>query len=73
MPGERVGTASGLLNALRQTGGALAVAAFGALATGDGGTGFSLSGMHVSVAAEAAVLAVTAAAAWVMLPSARRE
>ncbi|WP_425584983.1 MFS transporter [Yinghuangia aomiensis] len=73
VPGERVGTASGLLNALRQTGGALAVAAFGALATGDGETGFSLSGMHVSVAAEAVVLVVTAAAAWVLLPSGRRD
>lgn len=64
VPGERVGTATGLLNALRQTGGALAVAAFGALAVASDGTGFSLPGMRTAAVAEAVLLAATAALAW---------
>ncbi|MFI6978980.1 MFS transporter [Embleya sp. NPDC050154] len=68
VPGERVGAASGLLNALRQTGGALAVALFGSLATRSDGSGFSLSGMRTGVLAEAVLLAVTAAVAWWLLP-----
>lgn len=67
VPAERVGTASGLLNSLRQTGGALAVALFGGLLAGTGG-GFSLSGMRVGLLAVAALLLVTAALARVALP-----
>ena len=58
VPKERAGTASGLLNALRQTGGALAVALFGGLLTGPGGA-FSVSGMQVGLIAVAALLVVT--------------
>jgi DHA2 family methylenomycin A resistance protein-like MFS transporter len=60
VPAERAGTASGLLNALRQTGGALAVALFGTLLVSAGG-GFSLPGMRLGLLAVAAVLVVTAA------------
>lgn len=66
VPGPRAGTASGLLNALRQTGGALAVALFGSLVAGSGGT-FSLPGMRVSLLVAGGVLCVTAAlAAWLL-------
>ncbi|MEW2393310.1 MFS transporter [Streptomyces venezuelae] len=72
VPGERAGTASGMLNSLRQTGGAMSVALFGALIAGGGdggvGGGFSLSGMHAGLVVAGLVLcATTALAAW-MLP-----
>ncbi|WP_330339936.1 MFS transporter [Streptomyces sp. NBC_00557] len=60
VPRERAGTASGLLNSFRQTGGALAVALFGGLLSGPGG-GFSLPGMRVGLLAVAALLLATAA------------
>ncbi len=67
VPAERAGTASGLLNSLRQTGGALAVALFGGLlASPDGG--FSLSGMRVGLLAVAVLLLVTAALSRLFLP-----
>ncbi|MEI5102258.1 MFS transporter [Streptomyces sp. PmtG] len=44
VPGHRAGTASGLLNSLRQTGGALSVALFGALIGGGGA--YSVAGMR---------------------------
>ncbi|MEU6662359.1 MFS transporter [Streptomyces sp. NPDC046821] len=65
VPADRAGTASGLLNALRQTGGALAVALFGSLVAGGAGDGFSLHGMRVSLVVAGGVLCVTAGlAAW---------
>ncbi|GAA5051428.1 MFS transporter [Streptomyces similanensis] len=67
VPAERAGTASGLLNALRQTGGALAVALFGGLLVG-ADDGFSLPGMRLGLLAVAAVLLATAALARVLLP-----
>ncbi|MEV5608109.1 MFS transporter [Streptomyces sp. NPDC052225] len=67
VPGPRAGTASGLLNALRQTGGALAVALFGSLVAGVG-DGFSLGGMRVSLVIAGSVLCLTAALAWILLP-----
>ncbi|MFE0099437.1 MFS transporter [Streptomyces sp. NPDC059009] len=83
VPGHRAGTASGLLNALRQTGGALAVAFFGSLLAADGGTGsgtgsdtgsgtgFSLAGMHESLLIVGLVLCATAALAAWLLPRSR--
>ncbi|MFE0175325.1 MFS transporter [Streptomyces sp. NPDC059002] len=66
VPGERAGTASGLLNSLRQTGGAMSVALFGALLAG-GGSGFSLAGMHMGLLVTGLVLCVTTAlAAWLL-------
>ncbi|MEU5580435.1 MFS transporter [Streptomyces huasconensis] len=66
VPGERAGTASGLLNSLRQTGGALSVALFGALLAGAGGT-FSLPGMRVGLLVAGLTLcATTALAAWLL-------
>ncbi|MBO1337770.1 MFS transporter [Streptomyces sp. VRA16 Mangrove soil] len=66
VPGPRAGIASGLLNALRQTGGALAVALFGALvAQGDT---FSLTGMRVSLVVAGSVLLVTSVLAALLLP-----
>ncbi|WP_436774951.1 MFS transporter [Yinghuangia sp. YIM S09857] len=73
VPAERVGTATGLLNALRQTGGALAVAAFGAMAVSADGTGFSLPGMRAAAVAEAVLLAATVLAAWLLLPKSTRN
>ncbi|MEU6273296.1 MFS transporter [Streptomyces populi] len=67
VPGERAGTASGLLNSFRQTGGALAVALFGGLLSGSGGS-FSLPGMRVGLLAVAALLTATAALSRLLLP-----
>ncbi|KUL55559.1 MFS transporter [Streptomyces sp. NRRL F-4489] len=67
VPGERAGTASGMLNSFRQTGGALAVALFGGLLAGAGG-GFSLPGMRIGLLAVAALLLVTAAGSRLLLP-----
>lgn len=55
IPPNRAGTASGVLNTSRQVGGAMAIAAFGALVAG---TGF-VSGMRISLAIAAAILAAT--------------
>ncbi|GGU24261.1 MFS transporter [Streptomyces daghestanicus] len=67
VPGDRAGTASGLLNALRQTGGALAVALFGGLLAEPGG-GFSLSGMRLGLLVVGALLLATAALSRLALP-----
>lgn len=67
VPQERAGTASGLLNSLRQTGGALAVALFGSLLAGPDG-GFSLPGMRVGLVTVAALLLATAALSRALLP-----
>ncbi|MGR6974970.1 MFS transporter [Streptomyces cynarae] len=67
VPQERAGTASGLLNSLRQTGGALAVALFGSLLSGPGG-GFFLPGMRIGLLAVAALLLATAALSRLLLP-----
>lgn len=67
VPAERAGTASGLLNSLRQTGGALAVALFGSLLAGPGGD-FSLPGMRVGLVAVAALLLATAGLSRLLLP-----
>ncbi|MBT2414142.1 MFS transporter [Streptomyces sp. ISL-12] len=67
VPGERAGTASGLLNSLRQTGGALAVALFGSLLAAPDG-GFSLPGMRVGLLVVAALLLATAVLSRVALP-----
>jgi DHA2 family methylenomycin A resistance protein-like MFS transporter len=67
VPGERSGTASGLLNSLRQTGGALAVALFGSLLAGPGGS-FSLPGMRLGLLAVAALLLATAGLTRLFLP-----
>jgi DHA2 family methylenomycin A resistance protein-like MFS transporter len=67
VPGERAGTASGLLNSLRQTGGAIAVALFGGLLAGPGGA-FSLPGMRLGLLAVTALLLATAALTRLLLP-----
>ncbi|MFZ3568855.1 MFS transporter [Streptomyces sp. BH097] len=67
VPGPRVGTASGLLNALRQTGGALAVALFGTLLAGGGEGTFSLAGMRVSLVVAGVLLVSTATLSAVLL------
>jgi DHA2 family methylenomycin A resistance protein-like MFS transporter len=59
VPAERAGTASGVLNTCRQVGGALAVAAFGALVA-DPAT--FLPGLQASLAIAALLLLATAAA-----------
>jgi DHA2 family methylenomycin A resistance protein-like MFS transporter len=69
VPQERAGTASGLLNSLRQTGGALAVAVFGSLLVGPAGV-FSLPGMRVGLVTVAALLLATALLARLLLPRA---
>lgn len=67
VPAERTGTASGVFNAVRQTGGALAVALFGALIAQDG-TDFSLAGLRTGLITVAALLLVTAALSRWLLP-----
>jgi DHA2 family methylenomycin A resistance protein-like MFS transporter len=69
VPQERAGTASGLLNSLRQTGGALSVAVFGSLLVGPAGV-FSLPGMRVGLVTVAALLLATALLARLLLPRA---
>jgi MFS transporter, DHA2 family, methylenomycin A resistance protein len=61
----RAGTASALLNTARQAGGAVGVAAFGAL-TGSGAAAQVVSGLHADTAISAALLLVAACLAWTM-------
>lgn len=61
----RAGTASALLNTARQAGGAVGVAAFGAL-TGSGAAAEVVGGLHVDAAISAALLFVAAWLAWTM-------
>ena len=68
VPAERAGTVSGLLNSLRQLGGALAVALFGSLLAAS--DGFSLPGMRLGLLVVAALLLVTAALSRLLLPRA---
>jgi MFS transporter, DHA2 family, methylenomycin A resistance protein len=69
MPPARAGLAGGLFNASRQTGGALAVAVFGALISGS-----FLAGMRISLLVSAVLLAVSTAAAFGgILPASRAE
>ncbi|GDY66632.1 hypothetical protein SAV14893_060250 [Streptomyces avermitilis] len=57
VPADRAGLAAGVLNSARQVAGGLAIAAFGSLVSG----GFG-SGLRVSLALAAALLALTATA-----------
>jgi DHA2 family methylenomycin A resistance protein-like MFS transporter len=66
IPASQAGLAGGLLNASRQTGGALAVAVFGALVSGSMPGSF-LAGMRVSVLISAALLIASAVAALTVL------
>ncbi|MGW5782103.1 MFS transporter [Streptomyces sp. NPDC003863] len=59
VPAERAGTASGVLNTSRQTGGALAVAVFGALVAEPAGF---VHGLRISLLIAAATVLVTVAA-----------
>lgn len=61
----RAGTASALLNTARQAGGAVGVAAFGAL-TGGGAAREVVSGLHGDAAISAAILFIAAWLAWTM-------
>lgn len=74
VPGERAGTASGLLNSLRQTGGAMSVALFGALLAGGGaGEGFSLPGMRTGLVVVGLTLCLTTAVSVWLLPRDRGD
>jgi DHA2 family methylenomycin A resistance protein-like MFS transporter len=67
LPAERAGLAAGVLNSGRQTGGALAVAVFGALVS----QGDFVGGIRISLVISAVLLIVTGFAA-LTLPAARR-
>jgi DHA2 family methylenomycin A resistance protein-like MFS transporter len=69
IPSERAGLAGGVLNAGRQTGGALAVAAFGALVSQRASF---VSGLRLSLLLAAILLLVTASAALALPRGARR-
>ena len=62
IPADQAGLAGGLLNASRQTGGALAVALFGALVSGS-----FLTGMRASMLISAALLTAGSVAALTVL------
>lgn len=64
---ERAGLAGGVLNSVRQTGGALAVAGFGALVAGRAGF---VAGLHLSLLIAVVLLALTVVAT-LALPKAR--
>ncbi|MDT0549992.1 MULTISPECIES: MFS transporter [unclassified Streptomyces] len=66
VPAERAGVASGVLNAARQLGGALAVAVFGALVADRAGF---VSGLHTSLLIAAAVVAVSIVATVLLRPA----
>lgn len=67
VPRARSGSASGLLNAIRQAGAAIGVALFGALMRGD-----MVAGLRVAVVASAGLLAIAAAAAALGVRNAER-
>ncbi|MFE3142555.1 MFS transporter [Streptomyces scopuliridis] len=66
VPAERAGVAAGVLNAARQLGGALAVAAFGALVADRAGF---VSGLHTSLLIAAATVAASAVATVLLKPA----
>ncbi|MEV0623669.1 MFS transporter [Nonomuraea sp. NPDC050404] len=66
VPAERAGIASSVLNTSRQIGGALAVAAFGALVAGSAGF---VSGLHASLLIAAAAVAATVLATLLLNPT----
>ncbi|MER7350224.1 MFS transporter [Streptomyces aurantiacus] len=70
VPAHRAGTASGLLNSLRQTGGALSVALFGALIGGDGSGAdtFAVDGMRQGLVVVGVTLLLTAGVSAWLLP-----
>ncbi|MEU6351727.1 MFS transporter [Streptomyces sp. NPDC047072] len=70
VPAERAGTASGVLNASRQVGGALAVAVFGALTARHAGF---VHGMHASLLSAAALVLATAATSVLLRPGAAAQ
>ncbi|WP_443333142.1 MFS transporter [Streptomyces sp. CB03234] len=63
VPAERAGTAAGLLNAVRQTAGALSIAVFGSLVAG----GF-VHGMRVSLVLSVVLMTLTALASTRLAP-----
>ncbi|MFJ3307547.1 MFS transporter [Streptomyces sp. NPDC086549] len=69
VPAERAGTASGVLNASRQIGGALAVAAFGALVTHE--ASFH-DGLRTGLLTAALLVLLATAASLLLRPATRR-
>jgi DHA2 family methylenomycin A resistance protein-like MFS transporter len=62
VPGERAGLASAVNNTARQTGGAIGLAAFGALARSAADPGSFLGGLHADAAITVALWAAPVAA-----------
>ncbi|RQR35778.1 MFS transporter [Burkholderia sp. Bp9143] len=68
---ERASIASAVLNTARQAGGAIGVAAFGAL-TGGGGAWQTVAGLHIATAVSAGLLVAAALIATLVRPDAHR-
>jgi MFS transporter, DHA2 family, methylenomycin A resistance protein len=68
---DRAGLASGVNNTARQAGGAIGIAAFGALAGPPTDAAGFLTGMHVTALATAALFAVAAIVTVVLIPARR--
>jgi DHA2 family methylenomycin A resistance protein-like MFS transporter len=72
VPARRAGVASAVNNTARQAGGAIGIAAFGALAGPPGGGGF-LGGFHTAAAIGAVAFLAAAGATLAVIPARRRD
>jgi DHA2 family methylenomycin A resistance protein-like MFS transporter len=71
VPADRAGLASGINNTARQTGGAIGIAAYGALAGPPAATAGFVRGLHVAGISTAVLWAAAAVATALFVPSSR--
>lgn len=71
VPGDRAGLASGINNTARQTGGAIGIAAYGALAGPPAATAGFMRGLHVAGTATVVLWLLAAVATACFVPNGR--